>query len=112
MDREADQYRPHSRKPDYHARRPGDTTAIILKRRSSDSARCVPARVASFPVFVIPSVRVSKMEAIPELHIDLPRLGVVRAAKGLTIVEQKSPISQIQGGDGEGHIFGDRFAGR
>jgi hypothetical protein len=44
-------------------------------------------------------------KAISQLHIDLPRIRVMRAPKRLAVVQQESSVGHIKRGDGDRHVF-------
>ncbi len=52
----------------------------------------------------------SQVKSVAELHVDLSRFRIVRATKGLAIIEKESPVHQIQSGDGNREPFRERFA--
>ena len=71
--------RPHSRKSAPQQAQ-GDTATIISTEGVRDRARCVPIRVASSPVFILPSVRPG---AHPKQVNNLPHKGdPIRALNG------------------------------
>ena len=53
------------------------------------------------------SVQALKMKPIPNLNVDLPGIGVVRAAKGQAVIEQEPPVSQVQRCHRDGQVLGD-----
>ncbi len=42
------------------------------------------------------------MEGVPELGIELPRIGIVGSAEGNAVIQKEAPVRQIQGGGGQG----------
>ena len=52
------------------------------------------------------------MKQVAHLDVDLARIGVVRAAESLAIVQQKAAVGKVQAVDGNGKILADRLSER
>src|SRR2546429_6890779 len=50
------------------------------------------------------------MEPVTQLHINLPRIRIVRPAESLTVIQQKPPVGHVERMDGEGPVFSEGLA--
>jgi two-component system, sensor histidine kinase and response regulator len=47
-----------------------------------------------------------QVEAISQLNVNLPRIGVMSSAESIAVIQQESPIRHIHAGEGHSQVFG------